>query len=104
MSGVSGPSGLFPAAAAAIQSVPTLTLLQWLGFIPAALGSYLLSSHSQLSRYGWVLFLASNGFWFASGVLSESVPMILQQVVFSATSLRGIYRWMWQRDPVAVES
>lgn len=68
--------------------------LQWLGCFAGASGSLLLATKTQYSGWGFVLFLISNGFWTAYGLLINAPGLIAMQVIFIVTSTIGIYRWL----------
>lgn len=69
-----------------------ITLLEWFGSISGLLGAFLLATHTRVSRYGWLAFLAANVamIGFAFGI--ERYGLLVQQLGFMGTSLLGIYR------------
>lgn len=78
-------------------SVPANTLalsLQWLGCVTAAFGSLLLALQTKRSGYGWIAFLISNLFWIAYGLLTGAPGLVTQQIIFTCTSMVGIWRWL----------
>ncbi|MDD4929125.1 MAG: nicotinamide mononucleotide transporter [Gallionella sp.] len=68
--------------------------LQWLGCGTGALGSLLLALNTRHSGWGFVFFLISNGFWTAYGLAIHAPGLIVMQIIFTTTSLIGIYRWL----------
>lgn len=68
--------------------------LPWLGSVTGVLGALLLALNNKASGYGFVLFLVSNVFWLAFGLMSGLTSMVVMQSVFTVTSLIGIYRWL----------
>lgn len=72
----------------------TPELLQWLGCATGATGSLLLATNTRNSGWGFVLFLISNGFWAAFGIVTNAPGLIAMQAIFTATSAIGIYRWL----------
>lgn len=75
-------------------------ILQWTGCAFGVTGATLLAMHTaKWSRYGWVLFLASNVFWIGYAMETNADALLLQQCVFTVTSLLGIYRWILRRAP-----
>lgn len=71
-----------------------LDALQWAGCATGAAGALLLALNIKHSGWGFVLFLVSNGFWTAYGIQTHAVGLITMQIVFTVTSLLGIYRWL----------
>jgi nicotinamide riboside transporter PnuC len=69
--------------------------LQWLGCVTGAAGSLLLALNTRYSGWGFVLFLVSNGFWVVFGLETHAPGLITNQIFFTATSLLGIYRWLF---------
>lgn len=45
-------------------------------------------------RLGFALFLISNGFWIAFGLRRKAPGLVAMQLVFTATSAVGVYRWL----------
>lgn len=71
--------------------------LQWLGCFTGVAGSLLLAINTRHSGWGFVLFLISNGFWAAFGIVTDAPGLIAMQVIFTITSTVGIYRWLISR-------
>jgi len=69
-----------------------IDFLEWAGSLSGLLGAFLLATHTRVSRYGWLAFLAANlamiGFAFGIG----RYGLLVQQLGFMATSLLGIHR------------
>ena len=70
-----------------------MEILEILGCLTGLAGAFLLSSNSKNSGYGFVLFLLSNLCWIAFGVINNVPAMVVMQIGFTYTSLRGIHRW-----------
>lgn len=73
-----------------------LALLEWVGCALGAGGALLLALNCPCSRFGWILFLASNAAWIWYGILTAAPGLVTMQLVFTATSTLGIYRWLLQ--------
>jgi len=71
-----------------------LTALEWLGCIFGVLGALLLALNNRAAGWGWVAFLVSNVFWLIFGLVTGTRGLVAMQLVFSATSMLGIYRWL----------
>lgn len=69
-----------------------IAFLEWAGCLAGLLGAFLLATHTRVSRFGWLAFLAANlaMIGFALGI--ERYGLLLQQLGFMGTSLLGIYR------------
>lgn len=74
--------------------IETLDALQWAGCVTGVAGALLLALNTKYSGWGFVLFLISNGFWTAFGIQTNAPGLITTQVIFTATSVLGIYRWL----------
>lgn len=72
-------------------------MIQWLGCATGASGSMLLAINARYSGWGFVLFLVSNIFWAVFGVVTHAPGLIAMQVIFTITSIVGIYRWLISR-------
>ena len=72
----------------------TLDALQWAGCATGVAGALLLALNTKHSGWGFVLFLISNSFWTAYGIQTGAPGLVATQVIFTATSLLGIYRWL----------
>lgn len=57
-------------------------------------GAILLALNNSLSGYGFVAFLFSNMLWIAFGACRKAYGLIVMQMVFTVTSLIGIFRWL----------
>lgn len=68
--------------------------LEWSGTITGSVGSLLLAINTIYSGWGFALFLISNGFWIAFGLRKKAPGLVAMQLVFTATSALGVYRWL----------
>ncbi|ART61459.1 hypothetical protein CBP36_21055 (plasmid) [Acidovorax carolinensis] len=69
-----------------------ITLLEWGGSLLGLLGAFLLATHSRLSKYGWIAFLAANLAMVAFAIGIERYGLLVQQIGFTATSVLGLRR------------
>lgn len=60
--------------------------------ICGATGALILAWSGPRAAWGWPLFLASNIGWIIHALLTQQQPLLWQTVVFTATSLVGIWR------------
>jgi len=56
------------------------------------LGSFLLATHTQVSRYGWLAFLIANIAMIGFAFMGSHYGLLTQQLGFMATTLLGVYR------------
>ncbi len=54
----------------------------------------MLAINVSWSAYGWLLFLASNVSWIVYAIHRRVRSVLLMQLVFTSTSLTGVYRWL----------
>lgn len=82
-----------------------MMIFEWMGCAFGVAGALLLASNTSWSRYGWTLFLVSNMFWIGYAVMGDAHGLLLQQAVFTGTSLLGVYRWLLRpgTNPVTIE-
>lgn len=69
-----------------------LTAFEWGGALLGLLGAFLLATHSRVSRYGWLAFLAANVAMIAFAAGISAYGLLVQQIGFTCTSLLGIHR------------
>lgn len=69
-------------------------LLQWVGCATGVVGSALLAWRSKWSGWGFVVYLLSNSCWIGFGVLTKAPGLVVMQLVFTATSAIGVWRWL----------
>lgn len=72
----------------------TVKLIEWTGALLGLIGSALLASHTEVSGYGFLFFLASNACWVFFSIHKRAWGLLTMQAGFTATSLLGIYRWV----------
>lgn len=70
--------------------------IEAIGSVLGVLGSVLLAMNSRWSGYGFIAFLASNVAWLIFGRHTGHWLFFAQQMVFTFTSLMGIWRWLIQ--------
>lgn len=69
-----------------------ISFLEWAGCFAGLLGAFLLATHTRVSRYGWLAFLAANLLMIAFAAAIRHYGLLVQQVGFMGTSLLGIHR------------
>ncbi|MRD49355.1 hypothetical protein GHT07_18930 [Caenimonas koreensis DSM 17982] len=79
-----------------------LTSLEWTGSLLGLVGAYLLATHSRVSRYGWIAFLAANVAMMVFALGIDRYGLLVQQAGFMGTSLLGLHRaGLWPRRRIA---
>lgn len=73
-----------------------LEIVETIGAILGSIGALLLATNSRWSGWGFIAFLASNVAWLAFGREAGHWRFFAQQIVFTLTSLLGIWRWLIQ--------
>jgi hypothetical protein len=69
-----------------------IDFLEWAGSLSGLAGAFLLATHSRISRYGWLTFLASNIVMIGFALSIHRYGLFIQQIGFMGTTLLGIYR------------
>ncbi|QIL81839.1 nicotinamide mononucleotide transporter [Diaphorobacter sp. HDW4A] len=69
-------------------------LIELISALMGMIGALLLATRSRFAGWAFVLWLISNVGWIIFGAGNQHVFFIVQQVVFTVTSLIGIYRWL----------
>lgn len=65
---------------------------EWGGALMGLLGAFLLATHTKISRYGWIAFLAANILMAAFAIMIGKNGLLIQQIGFTFTSLLGMWR------------
>ena len=65
----------------------------WVACLTALLGSALLATNRDVSRWGFVAYLVSNAAWILVALATSQTHLLVQQIGFTATSAYGVYRW-----------
>ncbi|OJY56632.1 MAG: hypothetical protein BGP19_04600 [Thiobacillus sp. 0-1251] len=71
-----------------------LWVFEWAGAFLGLAGAALLALNVRASRFGWLLFLLSNGAWITYGIKVGAHGLVVMQIGFTLTSLMGVYRWL----------
>jgi hypothetical protein len=69
--------------------------VEWFGSIMGIVGALILAANMPWSGYGWIAFLVSNAAWITYAALGRIKSLLMMQVVFTATSLLGAYRYLY---------
>jgi hypothetical protein len=60
-------------------------------------GTLLLALNGKRAGWGFVAFIVSNAGWIWFGVQTGHAGLVVQNLVFTATSLTGVYVWLIKR-------
>ena len=69
-------------------------LTEWMGSALGIAGALILAMHTKWSAYGWIIFLLSNFAWIVFAYRTRLRSMLVMQLVFTGTSVLGIYQWI----------
>jgi nicotinamide riboside transporter PnuC len=69
-----------------------ISIFEWTGAVAGMLGAFLLALNTRVSRYGWVAFFVANIGMISFAWCIKAHGLLIQQCVFTATSLLGMYR------------
>lgn len=71
-----------------------MQLIEILSSLLGMVGAYLLASRNRYAGWAFVAWLISNVGWIAFGAGNQHWFFILQQIVFTVTSVIGIWHWL----------
>ena len=71
-----------------------VSVVEWGGAAFGIVGAALVAMNTRYSGYGFVAFLASNACLITFGILTSAFGLVTMQIVFTGTSLVGIWRWL----------
>jgi len=77
-----------------METIFNATFVQWVGCLVGLAGAFLLATKSKVSGFGFVLFLVSNMFWIAFGLMTDAPGLVVMQIGFSLTSILGVWKWL----------
>lgn len=66
----------------------------WIGGITGPLGAIVLALNIPISRYGYILFFTSSILMSVYAYHQNDVQVLVQNVLFSAINLVGLFRWV----------
>ena len=70
------------------------SVVEWGGAVFGIVGAALVAMNNRYSGFGFVAFLASNACLITFGILTSAFGLVTMQIVFTGTSLVGIWRWL----------
>lgn len=75
---------------------PLVQVFEWVGCYTGLMGAALLAFNFRYSGFGWIFFLISNFAWVGFALMTETTGLEFQHYGFMATSLLGMYRWLFK--------
>lgn len=75
--------------------------IEWMAALLGVIGALLLATNFH-PAFGFAWFLASNAGWIVYAVQGRCFGMLAQQVLFTGTSLVGL--WNWWLGPIVLKS
>jgi len=75
------------------------TTLEWTGCLMGLAGAAVLASKKPWAAWGWALFLVSNGFLVAYGIVAGASGITTMQVGYTITSSFGVWNWLIKKEP-----
>lgn len=79
----------------------TTLFLELLAAACGMAGALVLALNGPRAGWGFVLYLVSNAAWIAASWAQGQWPLFVQQIVFAAVSVLGI--WVWLVRPLTNE-
>jgi nicotinamide riboside transporter PnuC len=55
---------------------------------------------ARKNKWGFVLGLLTQPFWFTTAFLNEQWGVFLNSIVYTGIWVYGIYNWFWKRPPI----
>jgi nicotinamide riboside transporter PnuC len=83
------------AAAAYVQSHPVEVLAALCGVI----GTVALALNGPRAGWGFVWYLGSNAGWITFAAITRQWPLLVQNIVFTASSILGVWVWLVLKQP-----
>ena len=65
----------------------------WFGTVTGITGSLLVALNFELSKFGYIFFMASAISWTIQGAKNNDNSLVLLNVVFVCVNMLGIYHW-----------
>ncbi|MDZ7781730.1 MAG: nicotinamide mononucleotide transporter [Halioglobus sp.] len=75
--------------------------IDWAAMALTVIAIYLLGNKHWI---GFVLMIAGNLCWIILGLLSDSVALMIANLVFIGMNVRGIWKWRQEQDNGAPEA
>lgn len=70
-----------------------IEMLEWLGALLGIVGSLLLASNSQYSRWGFVAYLVSNICLIVFAVVIQAVGIATMYTLYTVIAIYGVIQW-----------
>ncbi len=77
----------------AAATLDVLKLQRWTGTLLAIVAALMVASNSDISKYGYPIFMVSSFFWSYVAIQLKDQALLLLQIVFICVDAFGIYNW-----------
>lgn len=77
-----------------------MDLLEWIGSLSGIAGAWMMAVNSRLSPWAYPVWIVASASMLAFAWRSHHLGLALQQAVFCAINLVGLYRWLISPPPV----
>lgn len=75
------------------QTLDALKMHRWTGTLLAIVAALFVASNTEISKYGYPIFMVSSFFWSYVAIQMKDQALLLLQVVFVCIDAFGIYNW-----------
>ncbi len=69
-----------------------VSALEWAGSLLGLTGAFLLATHAEFSKFGWIAFFLANLAMIGFAIGIRRYGLLIQQIGFTATSILGMYQ------------
>lgn len=77
----------------ASTTLDALKTHRWTGTLLAIVAAIMVASNTDISKYGYPIFMVSSMFWSYVAIKMKDQALLLLQVVFICIDGFGIYNW-----------
>ena len=77
----------------ASETLDLLKVHRWTGTLLAIVAALMVASNSEISKYGYPIFMVSSMFWSYVAIQLKDQALLLLQIVFICIDAFGIYNW-----------
>ncbi len=77
----------------AAATLDVLKLHRWTGTLLAIVAALMVASNTEISKYGYPIFMLSSFFWSYVAIQLKDQALLLLQIVFICVDAFGIYNW-----------
>lgn len=74
--------------------ITPIMLIEWGGALLGVAGSEVLARNASYSRYGWIIWIASNILWIAFALKRRAFGLLAMQIFYMGISIQGAVNWL----------